>query len=342
MKQNPKTYVLSALAAGVVLSVSLGACSSSGVASSNTEGGQKTVNVALLIPNQNDYANAFVEGATAAATKAGNATVKTFVANFNPQTQLTQCQDAIQAGRYQAMVIEPVDGVGMQACARDAIAAGIKVVAINAPLGPDTDTAEPQVAGMTAALLASPTEVGKAAAAEVVKACHALNPCKVGYLYGTKGFTYDTARRKAADGVFASHPNIKIVAEAESKFDRAQTINAITDMVQAAPDMVVLLSVQDPVPVVAGLESANALGKVKVFATGASDAAAQTVLDGKTQAMTVLMPRTEAERGTEIVINAVRGTAPERAAYDTFSDLSPIGSTLTKDNASKFPSQFKG
>lgn len=336
---RPRPLPIVLVALGSLALLSLSACSSS----SDTEpAADKKINVALLIPNQNDYANSFVAGANAAAAKDGNAEIKTFVANFNPQTQLTQCQDAIQSKRYAAMVIEPVDGVSMATCAKEAIAAGIKVVAINAPVGPDTGTAQPQVDGMTAALLAPPTEVGQHAAEAVVTACADLDPCKVGYLYGTKGFSYDTARKAAADEVFNSHSNIKIVAEAESKFDRATTINAVTDMLRAQPEMNVLLSVQDPVPVVAGLKSAGALGKVKVFATGASDAAVQTVVDGQTAGMSILMPRTEAERGTAIAIAAVRGTKPKQRAFNTYTDLSPVGPTVTKENASQFPSQFKG
>ncbi|MDI6908574.1 sugar ABC transporter substrate-binding protein [Nocardioides sp.] len=337
-RSRSRSLPLALAALSSLAMLSLTACGSS----DDDSTGDEKVNVALLIPNQNDYANSFVAGAEAAAAKDGSAEVRTFVANFNPQTQLTQCQDAIQSQRYQAMVIEPVDGVAMANCAKEAIAAGIKVVAINAPVGADTTTAEPQVDGLTAALLAPPTVVGQHAAEVVVEACADLDPCKVGYLYGTKGFSYDTARRAATDEVFAEHANIQIVAEAESKFDRATTINAVTDMMRAQPDLDVLLSVQDPVPVIAGLESAGALGNVKLFATGASDAAVQTVVDGQTAGMSILMPRTEAERGTEIAIAAVRGTEPTQRSYNTYDDLSPIGSTLTSENASEFPSQFKG
>jgi ribose transport system substrate-binding protein len=336
---------LAALAVTAAAALALSACVGGTPGSTHGSGGGDTkVGVALLIPNQNDYANAFVDGATASADKDGNAAITTFVANFDPQLQLSQCQDAITSRKYKALVIEPVDGVNMGMCAEDAVAAGLAVVAIAVPIGPRNDTIEPQIKGLTATVAVSAKDYGVAAADSVVAACAGINPCKVGYLYGTKGFAYDTTRRKAADDIFAGHPNIKIVAEGESKFDQTTTINVVTDMMRAHPDLDVLLSVQDPVPVIAGLDSVGALGKVKLYASGSSDAAIKTVVDGKTDGLTVLMPRSEALRGTQIAIDAARGKAPERNAINPWTDLSSVGPSgqVTKKNAAGFPHQFVG
>src|SRR5206468_1664439 len=50
-----------------------------------------------------------------------------FNANFNPQTQVTQCQDAITTKRFKGFLMHAANGAAITPCVRNAIQAGIKV-----------------------------------------------------------------------------------------------------------------------------------------------------------------------------------------------------------------------
>jgi ribose transport system substrate-binding protein len=103
----------------------------------------KAARIAYFLQGNTSYNQASAEKATEVATAKG-ATISVLSGDFDPSKQFSQCQDAITTGRYNAFVIYPVDGAGILPCVRQAIAAGIKVVALDSPLGPEFKI-EPQV-----------------------------------------------------------------------------------------------------------------------------------------------------------------------------------------------------
>ena len=86
------------------------------------------------------------------------------------------------------------------------------------------------------------TDIGKKQGQLVNQACAALkaNPCKVGYLYSVKVSSLDTAIRKGFDQATKGH-DVKVVAEGETFYNPANALKAAQTMLQAQPDMNVIV-----------------------------------------------------------------------------------------------------
>jgi ribose transport system substrate-binding protein len=125
-----------------------------------------------------------------------NATLTVFDANNDPQAQFTQLQNAIQSGKYQGIITQPILGTGLVSLVQQAIAKKIKVVNIDQILGANLSTDKPQVKGLSANVTFVPSTIGKQLGEQVVAACAAknLNPCDVGFLYDIKASSLDVAR----------------------------------------------------------------------------------------------------------------------------------------------------
>ena len=184
-----------------------------------------------------------------------------------------------------------------------------------------------------------PTDIGTKLGNLVVKACteHNLNPCKVGYLYDIKASALDVAIRSSFDAAIKGTPAVKIVAEGQDFFTPAQGLKATQDMLQANPDMSLIVGSDQ------GIEGATqALGKKKVILVGygGSAAAQQGVASGAWYGDVAQNPATEGRLGTQQLIDAIRkGTAP--AAVNALVYL-PADGVITKANASEFHPEWPG
>src|SRR3978361_355604 len=109
----------------------------------------KKVNVAYASYGNTDSVQAEVAGRKKAVSPGGGS-VKVFSADFDPQKQLKQCQDAITSGRYNASVLSPVDPAHGVPCIKAAEAAKVPVATIEQAVGPDPYSLKPQFAGVVA------------------------------------------------------------------------------------------------------------------------------------------------------------------------------------------------
>lgn len=122
--------------AGVAVAATLVACGST----SATGATRNHVAIAVLNATPGNYTISEDTAAEATAS-ADDATVTTFDANSNPQSQLTQCKDAITSGRYQAILLESVTSASAVPCVLQATSAGLKVVGLLDPIGPESTAA---------------------------------------------------------------------------------------------------------------------------------------------------------------------------------------------------------
>ena len=76
----------------------------------------------------NEFAQAQIEEIKKLVAEHGD-TVDISDANFDPQKQFSNCQDAVASGKYDGILIQSVDQVGIVPCVEDAIKAGILVAA---------------------------------------------------------------------------------------------------------------------------------------------------------------------------------------------------------------------
>src|SRR4051794_32047258 len=230
----------------------------------------------------------------------------------------------------------------MVSCARQAIKAGIKVVAFSNPIGPNVDTTAPQVDGITGTILESPGTMGQSLAQLTVQACKGHSPCDVIYEFGPADFSFAANTRKVFNNEIAKHADIRVVAEGSHEFipDKARSLTK--QFLVAHPSVNVITSDDDP-SAAAVFKLIRQTGKgAKIAVIGGAGAADAAVLvkQGGMFGSAVLVPRTAARKAADIAVKAARGQNPGKTEYNNAKDLSPIGPMLTRQNASQFKAQW--
>lgn len=297
----------------------------------------KTLEIAYLsFAVANSYDAPMLASAQAAAA-AGNAKLTVFDANLDPAAQAKQLQDAVASGKFDGIITQPLFGAGLVAGVKEAIAAGIAVGNIDQILGDDQTTAEAQVDGLMANVAFVPSTLGRKIGELVVKACAELgaNPCTVGYIYSVKAAALDTTLKLAYDEVVASHPEIQIVGEGESFYTTALGLKASQDLLQAHPDISIILGADQAITgAVQAVDAAGLKGKVLLVGYGGGAIALQGIASGERFGTVMQMPATEGRLGTEQLIQAIRTGIPA-PGMDPLEDL-PEGGVVTRANVDTF------
>ena len=271
-----------------------------------------------------------------------NAEVTEFDAQFKPADQTKQIQDVIASGRYDGIIIAAVDGVAIIPDIELAIAEGIEVVVMNQIVGTDLDTADPQVDGVAASVLAPPEANGERLGELTKQACAELDPCNVVYFYGIKGLPADTAFRDGFNRSTASDSNITVVAEPEGKFLGAEeSLKAMQDVLQRGVDVDVVVGADQSVQgAKLALADANHAGDVKLIGYGGSEPAIEGIKNGTWFGGVYAAPRAEAEFATEALLKAMQdGT--ESGGTDATATF-PDNGLVTAENVSEFEAQWAG
>ncbi|HKE64417.1 MAG TPA: sugar ABC transporter substrate-binding protein [Micromonosporaceae bacterium] len=333
-----------AASAAILAFTTLSACSSSGkpaAASTGSGAANKTLNIAYLsFAVANSYDAPMLAAAQAAAAD-GNAKLTVFDANNSPQTQFSQFQNVIASGKYDGVIVQPILGTGLTSLVQQAIAKGIKVVNIDQILGPDYTTDQPQVAGLSANVTFVPSKIGTQMGQLTVQACQSknLNPCNVGFMYDIKASTLDVAIHKAFIDAISGTPSIKVVAEGEDFFTPAGGLKAAQDMLQAHPDLSLIVASDQ------GLEGTTqaltaAHKSVLMVGYGASAAGIAFVKAGTVFGDVAQAPASEGRLGVVALIKAIRNNTVS-GAIDPVAQL-PNGGIVTKDNADSFTAEWPG
>jgi ABC-type sugar transport system substrate-binding protein len=315
--------VLAAVAAAA-LAVSVAACgsssSSTGTAASTSAGASTTPAASgkgkkiafLAAAKGNAYVDASVKAITAAAAKDG-VQLTVFDAQFNPQKQLAQCQDAVTK-KYDAIITLSAVGVAMIPCAAQAQAANIPFVATNQPIGTSITTGTPTAKGVTSQILTPLAIVAGKDTAQVVAACGSTNPCNVVLLTAAKlipvqAKAYETALAMAAK----AHPNIKVTT-VDAGADRPGGLKAMQDALQRIPKPTVIASPNtQPMEGAAQAltEASLTPGKnVKLVTNGGTSFQVPKVKSGAYYSTYVQMPATEVELALQYAVQAATGQTP--------------------------------
>jgi len=298
-------------------------------------------------PQQVAYLSASTANTWLAASKAeidklavaNNITITTFDGQFKADLQHTQMQDIIASGKYQAILVVALDGVGLTPDLKDAMAKGIKIVGMNQVIGPDFTTANPQVPGISAMVFEPPLIRGQRIGKLVNKACAGIDPCRVVYFFGIKGIPLDTAVRQGFDATIA--PNVKVVDEREGQYlgpDKGQT--AMQDSITATKGAfdVVIGADQSMQGAQLAISAAGLTGK-KIIGFGGSKAAYDAITSGAWYGDMWGTPATEGTLAMQAIIDALNGkddggVDPGAKAIDD--------NGVTKDNISQFTAQWAG
>jgi ribose transport system substrate-binding protein len=268
-------------------------------------------------------------------------TLTEFDAQFNPDTQLAQLQDAISSGQYQGMIVSALVGDALLPDLRTAAESGVKIVALNQIIGPALDTADPQDPAIVASVLAPPLRSGQRLGELTLKACEGIDPCNVVYFYGLKGIPLDNALKQGFDEVTAANPAITVVNEGEGQYlgpDVAMT--AMQDIITATPEFdVVVGSDQSIQGVLLALQDAG-MSDVKLIGLGGSTPAIEGIKAGTWFGDVMGAPATEGRLAMESLVAALAdGTAA--GGIDPLTTL-PDEGLITAENVDQFTAEWNG
>lgn len=330
--------VAGATAAGLVLA----GCSSGGSGSNASASGasEGAVNIAAFVADQSNPLDTAVAAALQDEAAKQGATITIFDGKNDPNGQANACQSAVGTGRYDALIIKPVSGPTMMPCARNALAAGDKVIALDTALGPE-DVAAIQVPGISASIVSLAKTNGQGLVTLTQRACQGVDPCNVLYLYGPPSFKFVADTRQAfLDGI-ASDASVKIVADQTNNWDTNQAGSDAKQLLQAHPEVSVITMDCDQcaIAVQSALAASGQGAGVKIISAGSSGPGVDAIKAGKIFGSTVLLPRTIAKEAVDDAIKAVRGETIDQTELEAVS-LSTVGPVVTQDNVDQFTAEW--
>lgn len=264
----------------------------------------------LAASSQNGYNDATWQGVQAAAAEAGNVEVEIFDGEFNATVQFSQVEDIVAGGRFDGIIIAPNDTVGIATALEEATGAGLLVATVLFPVGPELTNMEPQVPGLTTTVALDPAEGARAQAEHVVEYCADKDPCRVVIMIGQLQFPFDNLRYDSMMEVLNQHPNIQVVATGEGNYNPDQSLTAMTDILQANPEIDVVLSNADQhlLGVEIALEDAGIdPASVYTMGGGLNQITIDKIREGVFDATLSGYPRTEGYLAAQALIAAARG-----------------------------------
>ena len=259
--------------------------------------------------SQNGFNQAIFEGVEEKAMERGYE-AEIFDGKFDAAHQYSQIEDILAGGQFAGMVVAPNDSVGIAGAFEQVIEAGVPIATTLFPVGPDLNSLEPQVPGITATV-ASPPVPGATHQAEIVaEHCADKDPCNVVILIGAKLFAFDNLRLETFQEVLAGHPNIKVLGVGEGWYSPDASLKAMQDILQAAKDVHVVLSNADQHLVGAEIAlEAEGYDVPELYLTGGGAAAIsiEAIREGRWDATLAYFPKTMGALAMEQIANAIEG-----------------------------------
>lgn len=259
--------------------------------------------------SQNGFNQATYEGVQAKAAELGYET-EIFDGQFDAALQYSQIEDVLASGNFAGFIVAPNDSVGISGAFEQVIAAGIPIATVLFPVGPDLNTLEPQVPGITATVASPPVAGATIQAEAVVTWCADKDPCNVVIIIGGKIFPFDNLRLETFEAVLGAHPNIKVLAVGEGFYSPDAALTAMTDILQANSDVDVVLSNADQhlVGVEIALEAAGyTVPDLYLSGGGAAAIAIDAIREGRWDATLAYFPVTMGSLAMEQIANAIEG-----------------------------------
>jgi ABC-type sugar transport system substrate-binding protein len=283
----------------------------------------------------NPYCETRLKGLQAAAKKYGFE-FKVFDANFNPQTQLGQVQDAVAQG-FDAYVFAPTAAApGCTMWERFLKPTGKPVVTLDIPMCRDPD----YTPGVAATVTMVRQAFFNAHVDSAFRSCR--TKCKVAAIGGFTGSDLFTVWERAIAQGKAKFPKVKVVSDQPANFDPRVALQVVGDALRANPDLSLVISPWDDMT--RGAEQAIvAAGKkpgkdVRIYSTGATKVGVQRVKQGAWNETTIFLPFEESYYAAVALIMALE--AKPVNAYVNEAQMPPVtelGSLyVTKQNAARF------
>jgi ABC-type sugar transport system substrate-binding protein len=300
-------------------------------------GDEKTPRIAFLA----GVVDATYTPAQKAGIEAGSGgEVTVFNPEFDPTKQLSQCQDAVVTGRYDAIVITALDNASSIPCVKIAKEAGIPLIVDGTAIGKDPNAIEPQVEGVVGSAIYRPETMGRYTFSQIEKACEGKDKCKI---ILEMSFLSDPLYLGAVDYIRAAsaQKNIEIAAVYESQYDPAQTTAKLRDLMVANPDVSVIAFANDPTALagIRVLKSLKMQDQVKSIAQGGTKAGAEAVKAGELYATLAVLPFTVSRLQGEMALKAIKGEPIAEPGLDSFA-VGKIHGPITAENVDQFDPEW--
>jgi ABC-type sugar transport system substrate-binding protein len=283
----------------------------------------------------NPYCQTRLKGIQAAAKKYGFE-FKVFDANFTPQTQLGQVQDAVAQG-FDGYLFAPVAAApGCTMWQRFLKPTGKPIVTLDVPMCKDAD----HTPGVAATVTMVRQAFFNAHVDHAFRSCR--SKCKVAAIGGFTGSDLFTVWERAIAQGKAKFPNVEVVSDQPGNYDPRVALRVIGDALRAHPDLNVVISPWDDMT--RGAEQAIvAAGKtpgkdVRIYSTGATKVGVQRVKQGAWNETSIFLPFEESYYAAVALIMALEGKPVN--AYVNEAEMpavTKLGSIyVAKQNAARF------
>jgi ribose transport system substrate-binding protein len=171
-------------------------------------------------------------------------------------------------------------------------------------------------------------------------------PCKVAAIGGFTGSDLFTIWERAIRRAAAKYPKVDVVSDQPGNFDPRVALHVIGDVLQAHPDLNMVISPWDDMT--RGAEQAIvAAGKtpgkdVRIYTTGATKDAVAKVKSGVYNETSIFLPYEESYYGAVALIMALEGKPVN--GYVNEAELPPVTKLgtifITKQNANQFKPKY--
>ena len=300
------------------------------------------------VGTSNTYLNAVIAGAQAKADEVG-ATMDVFDAAFDPTEQSNQIQTAIQSGKYNAFVFQPVSGpASCTAISEDAPAAGILVsvnIAVACNRGPNVgdDLWQPgtlnYVGGTTSV-------TAYTAWAEEIQRTNP-GPQKVAFVVGPDLNVPVENAKLAMNAVAEAHPEFELVGIYATDYTSADGLAKTQNALQANPDVTIVATNYSELTkgAIAALESAGKQGQVKLYDYGADPFVLDGIKNGVVTMTAPYYPYSAGQVSVQALQDAADGKTPIRVILNDGAPKSPLQGDapiliITKENVADFKSEY--
>ena len=176
--------------------------------------------------------------------------IKMTDANEDPGKMLNDVDNFLDAG-VDALLVLPTDVATVQPIAIKAKRAGVPLIIVNRL--PEAKTMK----NVDAYVGSDSIQAGILQAESVVGLLDG-KPAHIALLLGALGHEAQIYRTKGNKQIFAKYPNIKIVAEQEGRWDRAKALQIVEDLLQAHPEINVIVANNDEMAIGALLAARKA------------------------------------------------------------------------------------
>lgn len=253
--------------------------------------------------DDNAWVQAGIQAGKDTAKKAG-VDIDVFSAGWDASKQLTQLQDAIASGKYDAYVVEAIDGQSVCKSLTD-VAEDAVVSIYNTPIcGNVKKLYTPGTIGYFGR---DEYKGGVLLGQELAKAVGGKG--KVAYISGPQANSIVQTTTAGFKAGLAKYPDVELVAELPGDWDAAKGLSATQDLMQSHPDVDGIAYGVDQmmVPSVKWLDQNGKLGSIKIVTEGGSSNAFEMIKSGAVVAAVAGLPYTEAANGTQAAIDVLNG-----------------------------------